>query len=384
MDVHFVTAILFKERVMYMLKKSLIYICAILLMTLASGCVNNVAETSVDEPVKKSSIREITVSCAGDCTLGTDVAFGGITFPVEVSNQGEDYGFFMRNVKPYFESDDLTIVNFEGTLTERGARQDKTFAFRGNPEYINVLTEGSIEAVTIANNHSKDYGDVSHEDTIKYLEEAGIIWFEKLNTRVIDVKGIKVGLIGLYSLDGSSEGNLTPAIQQVKNDGAEVIIVQVHWGIEGNNYPQDSQVSLAHRAIDEGADLVIGHHPHVLQGIECYKGKMIAYSLGNFCFGGNQNPRDKDSMIFRQTFKILENGEKNCENYIVIPCSISSVQSRNNYQPTPLKDVEKDRVLNKIQTFSNKLGEIKVKFEGYDTADTYVEDLINDNRDMLL
>ena len=366
MDRHFVTAILFRERAIYMLKKSLILICAIFLMTMASGCRNNAEETSAE----KSGVREITVSCAGDCTLGTDSAFGGITFPVEVSNQGGDYGFFMRNVKPYFESDDLTIVNFEGTLTERGTRQDKTFAFRGSPEYTKVLTEGSIEAVTLANNHSKDYGDVSREDTIKYLEEAGIVWFEKLNTRVIDVKGVKVGLIGLYSLDGSSEGNLTPAIEQVKSNGAEIIIVQVHWGIEGNNYPDESQVSLAHRAIDEGEDLVIGHHPHVLQGVECYKGKMIAYSLGNFCFGGNQNPRDKDSMIFRQTFRISENGEKDCKDYVVIPCSISSAQGRNNYQPTPLKDAEKKRVENKIQTFSNELSDIKVKFEGGGTADT--------------
>ncbi len=380
MDRHFVTAILFRERVIYMLKKTLILICAIFLMTMASGCKNKAEETSAE----KSGVREITVSCAGDCTLGTDSAFGGITFPVEVSNHGGDYGFFMRNVKPYFESDDLTIVNFEGTLTERGTRQDKTFAFRGSPEYTKVLTEGSIEAVTLANNHSKDYGDVSREDTIKYLEEAGIIWFEKLNTRVIDVKGVKVGLIGLYSLDGSSEGNLTPAIEKVKSDGAEIIIVQVHWGIEGNNYPDESQVNLAHRAIDEGADLVIGHHPHVLQGVECYKGKMIAYSLGNFCFGGNQNPRDKDSMIFRQTFRISKNSEKDCKDYVVIPCSISSVQGRNNYQPTPLKDSEKKRVENKIQTFSNELSDIKVKFEGYDTADTYEENPINENRSMIL
>lgn len=354
-----------------MLKKAGLFIVFMALIIAISGCGNKETEVSVKQDEPKKTDRQITISCAGDCTLGTDVAFGGITFPVEVSNQGGDYGYFFRNVKPYFDNDDLTIVNFEGTLTERGTRQEKTFAFKGDPSYTKVLTEGGVEAVTLANNHSKDYGEISAEDTKKYLEDAGIVWFEKLNTRVIDVNGVKVGLVGLYSLDGSAEGNLTPAIEQVKSDGAEVILVQVHWGIEGNNYPESSQVNLAHRAIDEGADLVIGHHPHVLQGIEMYKGKMIAYSLGNFCFGGNQNPRDKDSMIFRQTFIVSKDGQVDASNYEVIPCSISSVSSRNNYQPTPLKDGEKERVANKIQTFSNKLGDLQVRFEGDTKANTY-------------
>ncbi len=367
----------------------------LIIAVMLSGCGKGgeSVETSGEKTERGSAKKEITISCAGDCTLGTDVAFGGVTFPVEVENQGRDYGFFMRNVKPYFENDDLTIVNFEGTLTERGTRQDKTFAFKGSPEYTKVLTEGSIEAVTLANNHSKDYGDVSREDTIKYLEEAGIVWFEKLNTRVVDVNGVKVGLIGLYSLDGSAEGNLSHAMEQVKNNGAEVIIVQIHWGIEGNNYPEESQISLAHNAIDMGADLVIGHHPHVLQGIECYKGKMIAYSLGNFCFGGNQNPSDKDSMIFRQTFTVKDGDVVDSSNYTVIPCSISSVSSRNNYQPTPLKDGEKTRVANKIQQFSNRLGDIDVRFEGEALTDTkeekpstntYEEKPLEDENSMIL
>ena len=226
------------------------------------------------------------------------------------------------------------------------------------------MTEGSVEAVTLANNHSRDYGDVSMEDTKKYLDEAGIAWFENLNTKVMDVKGVKVGLVGLYALNGSAEGNLPKAMEQVKNGGAEVIIVQIHWGVEGDNYPQDSQISLAHKAIDSGADLVIGHHPHVLQGMECYKGRMIAYSMGNFCFGGNQNPRDKDTMIYRQTFTVKDGKVTDYNDYSVVPCSLSSTSSRNNYQPTPAEDSEKQRIADKIQKFSDKLGNINVKFEG--------------------
>ena len=324
---------------------------------LLCACGGNDAVPTSGEVFEKKSDTEttITITCAGDCTLGTDSAFGGITLPVEAQNQGGDYSYFLKNVQPYFANDDLTIVNFEGTLTERGTREDKTFAFRGKPEYTRILTEGSVEAVTLANNHTRDYGEVSMEDTRKYLEEAGIVWFENLNTRVIDVKGVKVGLVGLYALNGSAEGNLPKAMDKVKSDGAELIIVQVHWGVEGDNYPQDSQVALAHKAIDAGADVVIGHHPHVLQGVEEYKGKMIAYSLGNFCFGGNQNPRDKDTMIFRQTFTV-KGGEVIDGSYEIIPCSISSVSSRNNYQPTPAEGSEKERIANKIEKFSEKLG----------------------------
>lgn len=343
-----------------LLKKVLRMILFVVIAISLYGCSDKAVNTFEH---KKDGEKIITISCAGDCTLGTDVAFGGITLPVEAENQGNDYSYFFKNVKDYFETDDLTIVNLEGTLTDRGDRAKKTFAFRGKPEYTKILTEGSIEAVTVANNHTKDYGDVSFEDTKKYLDEAGVIWFENLNTRVVDVKGVKVGLVGLYSLNGSAEKNLSTAVDAIKQGGAEVIVVQVHWGIEGENYPHESQVELAHRAIDLGADLVIGHHPHVLQGIESYKGRMIVYSLGNFCFGGNQNPRDKDSMIFRQTFSVKDKEVVDCSDYMVVPCSISSVSSRNNYQPTPMSGDEKIRVEKKIQEFSDELGNINVRFE---------------------
>lgn len=353
--------------------KNLHIILALLVALMLGGCGAGETPASGEKIGRTASVQKsVTITCAGDCTLGTDAVFGGVTLPVEAQNQGNDYGYFLRKVKPYFENDDLTIVNLEGTLTERGSREDKTFAFRGKPEYTKILTEGSVESVTLANNHSRDYGDVSFEDTKKYLDDAGIVWFENLNTRVVEENGIKIGLVGLYALNGTAEGNLPKAMEQVKADGAEIIIVQIHWGIEGENYPTAEQISLAHAAIDSGADLVIGHHPHVLQGLERYKGKMIAYSLGNFCFGGNQNPRDKDTMIFRQTFTIKD-GNVDSSDYMVIPCSISSVSGRNNYQPTPAEGSEKERIAQKIQKFSNELGGLKVRFEGEEATDAAEE-----------
>lgn len=347
-----------------MFKKYAIMFTGAVIITIMSGCalpnVEQKSELCVQskEPAKK----EITISCAGDCTLGTDAAFGGETFTYEAEKRNNDYGYFLNNVKEYFEKDDLTIVNFEGTLTNRGTRQDKTFAFRGDPEYVKILKYGSVEVVTLANNHSRDYGEISEEDTKKYLEEAGIVWFENLNVKVMECNNIKVGLIGLNALDGSASNNLSKAMEQAKTNGAQIVIVQIHWGIEGSNYPTETQVALAHRAIDEGADLVIGHHPHVLQGMECYKGKMIVYSVGNFCFGGNQNPRDKDTMIYRQRFVMIDETIEDYSDYEVIACSISSSKSRNNYQPTPAEGSEKLRIEEKIQRFSDKLGSIKIKF----------------------
>lgn len=339
------------------------YIICFLMLVFLAGCgeAENVP-TSGETVMNNDEFKSVTISCAGDCTLGTDESFGGLTFPVELENRNNDYGWFFRNVSPIFKNDDLTIVNFEGTLTDGGIRENKTYAFKGSPEYTRVLTEGGVEAVTLANNHSSDYGEVSSNDTKMHLENAGIVWFENLSPAIVEINDIKIGLIGLYDLDGSAESVLQKTMEKVKNDGAELVVVEVHWGIEKENYPTSRQIALAHTAIDLGADMVMGHHPHVLQGVEEYKGKMIVYSLGNFCFGGNQNPRDKDSMIFKQTFT-FKNGQLISDNeWGIYPCSISSEAGRNNYQPTVKDGAEGDRIKEKILNLSKKLGTETVNF----------------------
>lgn len=307
------------------------------------------------EPEQQPPVS-ITISAAGDCTLGTDSSFNQST-SLNAYYNSNGAAYFLQNVKSVFEADDLTIVNMEGTLTESDSRQDKTFAFKGPGDFTQILTSGSVETANLANNHSHDYGDQSYTDTINYMEEAGITTFGYDRTAVVDVNGVKVGLVGTYELaDGMGcEAGMIENIKKVESEGAQVVIVSFHWGMEKENYPNDNQKSLAHSAIDNGADLVLGHHPHVLQGIEKYKGKNIVYSLGNFCFGGNSNPSDKDTMIFQQTFTI-ENGqlvEDDVTN--IIPCSVSSVSGYNNYQPTPLEGSEKDRVMQKIEEFSSGL-----------------------------
>ena len=303
-----------------------------------------------------SSPVSLTLSVVGDCTLGTDETFD---YDTSLNAYYENYGadYFLQNVKDIFSADDLTIANFEGTLTDSDEREDKTFAFKAPASYASILTGGSVEAVNTANNHSHDYGDQSFDDTLAALDDAGIVHFGYDETAVMDVKGIKVGLVGIYELYDhlEREQQLKDNIAKVKADGAQLIVVIFHWGNETETVPDSNQTTLGRIAIDEGADLVCGHHPHVLQGIETYKGRNIVYSLGNFCFGGNSSPSDMDTMIYQQTFTIDADEVKKDNVTNIIPCSISSAayDGYNNYQPTPAEGDEATRILGKINERSS-------------------------------
>lgn len=326
------------------------------------------AKEAAAEELPKDPVS-LTVSVVGDCTLGTDETFDYDTsLNAYYDNNGKDY--FFKNVKSIFEADDLTIANFEGTLTDSDAREDKTFAFKAPAEYAQILTSSSVEAVNTANNHSHDYGEQSYTDTLKALDDAKITHFGYDDTAVMDVKGIKVGLVGIYELNDhlGREQQLKDNIAKVKKDGAELIIVIFHWGNETETVPDSNQMTLGRLAIDEGADLVCGHHPHVLQGIETYKGKNIVYSLGNFCFGGNSSPIDMDTMIFQQIFTITSEGVQADNVTNIIPCSISSADGYNNYQPTPATGDEATRIKAKIEERSAAIPAADSSSSGTDSS----------------
>lgn len=345
---------------------------------LLTGGKKQKEETAISEEMEKTTKRKnktvsFTISAVGDCTFGTDenFAYEG-SMPAKYDEVG-DFNYFFENVKSVFEEDDLTIVNFEGTLTDSTIREDKQFAFKADKSYAEILTDGFVEAANLANNHSKDYGEQSYNDTMDALDEAGITNFGYDRVAIKKVKGIKIGLVGTYVLaDGLGvKDSMEKNIQDLKDEGAQVIIASFHWGEEKAEYPNDVQVELAHAAIDAGADLVLGHHPHVLQGIEQYKGKNIVYSLGNFCFGGNMYPSDMDTMIFQQTFT-LKGGKLQEDNVTnIIPCSISSVEDYNNYQPTPAAGEKETEILNKITQRS----------QGLSNENTEESDSENDNSD---
>lgn len=315
-------------------------------------------------PVPEEAAQTVTITATGDCTLATDV-----TTPVEGSFESKmteinyDYSYFLKNFSQLFSEDDLTIVNFEGTLSTNGTRSDKSFAFRGNPDYVNILTSASVEAANLANNHSHDYGTVSFTDTMDVLKHAGIITFAGTATEIVEINGIKVGLVGINALNDEGTAQVAQCVGQVKTGGAQIVILSVHWGIETAEEPTTDQVRLAHQAIDAGADLVIGTHPHVIQGVEKYKGRYIAYSLGNFCFGGNTNPDDKDTMLLRATFTLNENGTvADDDNVYFIPAKISSSDDCNDYCPIIADGDERTRIINKINERTDLIAPLTLNF----------------------
>ena len=295
--------------------------------------------------------KKVTVSLVGDCTLGTDIYFD---YSTSLNAYYDLYGpsYFMENVKDIFTADDLTIANFEGTLTDADTRRtDRQFCFKAPAYYTSILTEGGIEAVTYANNHSHDYQEQGFEDTIKNLGDGGLVHFGYDETAVYETaNGVKIGLVGIYVLIefmGVAD-QLEANIKKVRDEGAQIVIAVFHWGDELDKEPDYYQYTLGRMAIDLGADLVCGHHAHIIQGIEVYKGRNICYGLANFCFGGNMYPTDMDTIIFQQTFTVTGN-EVAMDNVTnIIPCSVSSDLYYNNYQPTPLTGDAAQRVMDKL------------------------------------
>lgn len=313
---------------------------------------------------KAKKTAEFTLSAAGDCTLASDIKQpASVNFPAMYQKKGPEY--FLKKVRPVFAKDDLTLVNLEGTLSSRGARVNKKWAFRGKPAYVKVLKKGFVEAVSFSNNHSYDYGRTSHTDTMKILREAGVSYSTETKTCIYKVNGIRVGLVSINSIQGNynAVAYLRQAMKRIKKKKPDVIVASMHSGIERTQTIQPVQKTLARTAIDMGADLVLGHHPHVIQGLGRYKGRYIVYSLGNFCFGGNTNPADKDSFIFQMTFRVKKNGKVRRVEPRVVPVRLSGTYHINNYQPVLCKGAGKTRIIQRLNQYSSVYG-VRIKKDG--------------------
>lgn len=308
----------------------------------------------------EENIVTITISAAGDCSLGNHQDQEYAYSFRQAYDQAEDEGYFFQNVRDIFDNDDMTIVNFEGVLTFSEERDEsRTYNIKGDPEYARLLTAGNVEAVSFANNHRQDYGTQGSNDTVAALEAEGIIYAYDRNVGIYETpEGIRIGIVSVNEVAWGlgSEQLIAEGIEKLKEAEADLILVCCHWGIERENYPTENQQYLGRKSIDLGADLVIGHHPHVLQGVEEYNGKFIIYSLANFCFGANRNPVDKDTMIFQQTFTFVDGVRQEDQQVQIIPCSVSSVKERNNFQPTPAQGEEATRIIERINTYSEGYG----------------------------
>lgn len=320
-----------------------------------------VAATAAPVPTETPKPEEvtITISAAGDCSLGNHQKQEYYSSFNQAYDEEGGAEYFLRNVKDIFAADDMTIVNLEGVLTTSEEMQEgRTYNIKGDPSYAKILTEGSVEAVSMANNHRLDYGLGGTADTEDALKAEGITYAYDTNVAVYETKGIRIGLVSVNEVawGKGTETLVEEGIARLQEETVDLILVACHWGNEKENYPEAYQLELGRKCIDMGADLVLGHHPHVLQGIEEYNGRLIVHSLGNFCFGANRNPGDKDTMIFQQTFTFVDGVKQETTEAKVIPCSVSSVENRNNFQPTPLEGDEAGRVIDRLNEYSAELG----------------------------
>lgn len=302
----------------------------------------------------------VTISATGDVTIGGDTRKKSKSiFDKQLEQEPAGLAFPMENVADVFAEDDMTLVNFEGTLTTRKSATKNSFSFAAPPEYVQVLTSGNIEAVSLENNHVMDHGENGYKDTCDTLSANGIVYSGHYGgTLYYTDTGVTIGMLSYQTFNGKY-----PAIYEaiegdiagLREAGADLVIVSYHWGEEKDYVPNERQVPLGRATIDAGADLVIGHHSHRINPIEEYKGKYICYSLGNFSFAGNTRPDDMDTYIFQQRFRVYPDGVVENEGFRIIPCSISSQEDVNDFKPTLKDDAGAAAVVERLLELNKKL-----------------------------
>ena len=313
----------------------------------------------------------ITITFPGDITLGGEEELQSepYSFTALYDKHGPEY--FLSNFADFFAEDDLTVVNLEGVLSDnttvKPVQEGKkgSYFFRGRTEFAKVLTSASVEAASIANNHTYDYGDVGLRDTIQALEAEGVEWFGTRARHTTDTEkflfyekdGVTVCLMSLYwddYLQGNPKGNgafLSEEIKRIKESGeADAVIAILHGGQEYGRHRTRPQTVFTKMAMNAGADLVICHHAHVVMGMDVINNRSAFYSLGNFSFGGNKNAYQKrgskvqdaaPALIVRAELTFDDEGNYKGQQMTLYPVQITSVDrpegstedQPNDYQP---------------------------------------------------
>lgn len=291
--------------------------------------------------------KTIVITVGGDCTLGTTdtqrASSGG--FDAVVRENG--YAWPFSELSRVFGADDLTLVNFEGTLTDSTDKVEKKFNFKGPADYAQMLTQGSVEAVNLANNHFIDYGEQGEADTMAALDAYGIAHCAEGRTAIYEAQGIKIGLIGNTFAYKNGKCDISGDVKALREAGCQIVVASFHWGSEYKDYTRD-QRNIGMAAIDAGADVVVGHHPHIIQPIERYKDTYILYSLGNLVFGGNMNPDDRDTFIAQFTFTVHEDGTVDAPAMRLYPMRLTSLDKGTDYRPVFAEGEESERIMKKI------------------------------------
>ena len=274
---------------------------------------------------------------AGDCTLGSEEAKRkqATSFDSVITEKGYDWPF--ANMQELFQNDDLTVVNLEGVLSDsnRSENKDKTYRFRGPTAFVDILTRSGIEAVNLANNHTQDFGKQGYTATQETLAAAGVGYFGSRSVYIFEKDGIKVAFFGLNST--AFNGNKAWAKEEIarlkQEEGVNAVVFTFHAGQEYGKHRNQAQETYAHYMIDAGADLIIGHHPHVVQGMEIYNNRTICYSLGNFASGGNKEVRALETVVVDVALTFDDAGNYLGQQLTLYPANISGTYPENNYQP---------------------------------------------------
>ena len=318
------------------------------------------------------------IAAAGDTTLGYNLeAHFDQQLAAGVPREAL-VPLYFAHVKPLLAAADLALVNLECPFTTSATPLPKNFNFRARPELVEILKAGAVSAVTLANNHLKDYGDAGVTDTIATLDAAGIGHFGAGATLdraraplIVERNGVRFGFLGYYfqaepdmlepkevyaTRHSAGVAGCYKELQcmkkQLREDVArlhhrvDAVIPFFHWGHEGSTEVRDYQIELAHLAVDRGCRAVLGAHPHRFQGVEVYRGAPIFYSLGNFVFGGNKDPVDKLSAIVRLT--VPRRGPVEAD---LVPVQITRWPEAP-FQPFPLEGAEQAAALARIADLS--------------------------------
>lgn len=290
---------------------------------------------STPAPTPEPEPEFFELSFVGDCTLASTTYNKALSISYE-SVVGDNYTYPFEKTVQYFTDDDFTFANLECALTTTKASDSKNFTFRADPAYAQILTAGGVEFVTLGNNHVLDYGEQGYLDTKAALDAAKITYAGRDEGTVYETEsGLR---IGVYAVSFGKTQQIKDGVAALRTAGAEFVIAALHWGDEGSYRANDLQREQGRAAIDAGADLVIGTHPHTLQPVEEYSGKYIYYSIGNWSFGGNTAPRDPDTIILKATVKRDIDGTISLVERRHIPCACTGVAGGNNYQPVPYEE----------------------------------------------
>ena len=313
------------------------------------------AVTATPAPAPKSGETEVVLSFVGDCSIGDSAQYVGYaeSYHKTVDSKGYEWPFSL--VKEYLAADSLTIANLEAVLTTKIAHTDKMYNLKAAPDHVNVLTAGSVEMVNTVNNHCMDFHRAGYADSLANLDSAGVGHFGSVYTSQADgyddmavreVGGIRIGFIGFSYPQESDKKRIANRVRSLKEEqGCDLVVVSLHWGREVQAKPEAGQVAFAKEVIDAGADVIYGHHPHVIQPIHFYKGKPILYSTGNFTFG-TMSQVDPATGIFQLAYEMVD-GRAVLNRLQVIPCK---TQGAPDYRPYVLTDpAERTAVFRKLR-----------------------------------